>query len=260
MTYENPLKKIWRSGKASYGGWVSTADPTIAEWMAACGYDEILVDQQHGTVEAAQLSGVFTAIHAGGAIPITRVPAHEAASIGKSLDLGAQAVVIPMVNTAEEAAAAVAASRFPPRGGRSMGPVRAQLIFGSDDIEDLESPAMIMMVETAAGLANCEAIAATSGVDAIYIGPADLSIAIGVPYNRARRTPEQAAAHAAAVERVQKACEAAGIVAGMNCATGEQARGYVKQGFRMVTVTTDADIIPRDGAFQLAAAKGKSGG
>jgi 4-hydroxy-2-oxoheptanedioate aldolase len=137
-----------------------------------------------------------------------------------------------------------------------MGPVRAQLVFGSDDIEDLESPAIIVMVETAAGLANCEAIAAVNGVDAIYIGPADLSIAIGVPYNRGRRTQEQAAAHAAAVEKVRLACKKAGIVAGMNCATGEQARGYVEEGFRMLTVTTDGDMLFRDGTRELAIAKG----
>jgi 4-hydroxy-2-oxoheptanedioate aldolase len=255
--YENPLKKIWRSGRASYGGWVTTADPTIAEWMAAIGFDEVLVDQQHGTVDASSLGGVFTAIIAGGAIPTTRTPGHLATDIGKSLDLGAQAVVIPMVNTAEEAAAAVAASRFPPRGGRSMGPVRAQVTFGSDEIEDLESPAMIMMVETAAGLENCEKIAKVPGVDAIYVGPADLSIAIGVPYNRARRTKAQAAAHAAAVERVLKACKKAKIVAGMNCATGEQARGYAEQGFQFITVTTDGDMLFRDGLRELAAAKGK---
>lgn len=256
MTYQNPLRAIWASGRASYGGWVSTADPHIAEWIASCGFDEVLVDQQHGSVEPSQLGGVFTAITTGGAIPITRVASHDPAAIGKSLDLGAQAIVIPMVNSADEAARAVAATRFPPHGGRSMGPVRAHLVFGTDDIEDLESPAVIVMVETADGLANCEAIAATPGVDAIYIGPADLSIAIGVPYNRARRTAEQAAAHAAAVERVRKACDAAGIVAGMNCSTGEQALGYVQQGFRMVTVTTDADIIPRDGGLQLQIAKG----
>jgi 4-hydroxy-2-oxoheptanedioate aldolase len=256
MTYENPLKAIWQSGRASYGGWVTTADPTIAEWMAAIGFDEVLVDQHHGTVEPSQLSGVFTAIIAGGAIPTTRVAAHDPASIGKSLDLGAQAVVIPMVNSAEEAAAAVAASRFPPRGGRSMGPVRAQLTVGSDDIEDLESPAIIVMVETYSGLANVDAIAATPGVDAIYIGPADLSIALGVPYNRARRTLDQAKLHAEAVERVREACERHGIVAGMNCATGEQARGYVEQGFRMLTVTTDGDMLFRDGMRELAAAKG----
>jgi 4-hydroxy-2-oxoheptanedioate aldolase len=256
MGYENPLKAIWRSGRATYGGWVSTADPTIAEWIAACGFDEVLVDQQHGTIEPSQLGAVFAAIRAGGAIPITRVAAHDAASIGKSLDLGAQAIVIPMVNSAEEAADAVAASRFPPHGLRSFGPIRAHIAFGSDDIEDLESPAVIVMVETSAGLENCEDIAATPGVDAIYVGPADLSIAIGVQYDRSRRTPEEASAHAAAVERVRKACDAAGIVAGMNCATGEQARGYVEQGFRMVTVTTDADIIPRDGMRELGIARG----
>ena len=106
---------------------------------------------------------------------------------------GAQAIVIPMVNNGAEAARAVAACRFPPHGVRSMGPIRAHLVFGSEEIEDLESPVVMVMVETAAGLANVDEIAATPGVDAIYIGPADLSIALGVPFNRGRRTPEQAA-------------------------------------------------------------------
>ncbi len=139
-----------------------------------------------------------------------------------------------------------------------MGPIRAHLVFDSDEIEDLESPVCIAMVETAAGLANVDEIASTPGVDAIYIGPADLSIAIGVPFNRARRTPEQAAAHAAAVEKVRLACDRAGIVAGMNCSHGELARGYVEQGFRMVTVTVDADMIPRDGMRELGIAKGQA--
>jgi 4-hydroxy-2-oxoheptanedioate aldolase len=93
-------------------------------------------------------------------------------------------------------------------------------------------------------------------VDAIYIGPADLSVGLGIPYIRSHRTPEQAALHAEAIETVRKACDRHGIVAGMNCATGEQARGYVAQGFRMVTVTSDADMIPRDGMRELAIARG----
>jgi 4-hydroxy-2-oxoheptanedioate aldolase len=137
-----------------------------------------------------------------------------------------------------------------------MGPIRAHMVFGTDDIVDLESPVCIVMVETAAGLANVDAIASTPGVDAIYVGPADLSVGLGIPYIRSRRTPAEAALHAAAIETIRKACDRHGIVAGMNCATGEQARGYVEQGFRMVTVTTDADSIPRDGMRELAVAKG----
>jgi 4-hydroxy-2-oxoheptanedioate aldolase len=256
MTYENPLRAIWRSGRASYGGWTGSPDPIVAEWIASCGFDEVLVDQQHGAIEPNQLGAIFTGISARGAIPITRVAANDAAAIGKSLDLGAQGVVIPMVNDRAEAARAVAACRFPPHGVRSMGPIRAHMVFGSEEIDDLESPVCIVMVETAAGLANVDAIASTPGVDAIYVGPADLSIALGVPFNRGRRTPEQAARHAAAVETIRKACDRHGIVAGMNCSSGEIARGYVDAGFRMVTVTVDADMIPRDGMRELAVAKG----
>ena len=255
MTYENPLKAIWRSGRATYGGWTGSPDPVIAEWIASCGFDEVLVDQQHGAIEPNQLGPIFTAISARGVIPITRVPANDAAAIGKSLDLGAQAIVVPMVNNAAEAARVVAACRFPPNGVRSIGPIRAHLEVESEEIEDLMTPAVIVMVETADGLRNVDEIAATSGVDAIYIGPADLAIGLGIPWNRARRTPEQQKLHADAVEKVRRACDRHGIVAGMNCSNGEIAGGYVAQGFRMVTVTVDADMIPRDGMRELAIAK-----
>jgi 4-hydroxy-2-oxoheptanedioate aldolase len=256
MSYTNPLKAIWEAGRASYGGWTGSPDPVFAEWIAACGFDEVLVDQQHGAIEPNQLAGIFTSVMAGGAIPITRVAANDAAAIGKSLDMGAQGIVIPMVNTAEEAARAVAAAHYPPRGNRSMGPIRAHLTFGFE-LEDLESPVVIAMIETSSGLANVDAIASVPGVDALYVGPADLSLAIGVPFDRSARTADQARAHADAVERVRVACDRAGIVAGINCANGELARGYVEQGFRMVTVTADADMIPRDGMRELAAAKGE---
>ena len=124
-----------------------------------------------------------------------------------------------------------------------------------EEFDELESPAVIVMVETSDGLANVDEIASTAGVDAIYVGPADLSIALGVPWQRDRRTPDQATAHADAVERIRQACDRAGIVAGMNCSNGDVAGNYVAQGFRMVTVTVDADMIPRDGMRELARAK-----
>src|SRR4051794_8515146 len=130
MSYENPLKAIWASGRASYGGWTGSPDPIVAEWIASCGFDEVLVDQQHGAVDANQLGPIFAAIAARGVIPIPRVPSHDPAAIGKSLDLGAVAVVAPMVNSGAEAAAIVRACRFPPRGTRSFGPIRAHLDLG----------------------------------------------------------------------------------------------------------------------------------
>jgi 4-hydroxy-2-oxoheptanedioate aldolase len=259
MATQNPLRAIWNSGRASYGGWTGSPDPVLAEWLAGCGFDEVLVDQQHGTIEPNQVGAIFTSIAVQGAIPITRVAANDAAAIGKSLDLGAMGIVVPMVNTAEEAARAVAACRYPPDGVRSMGPIRAHLVHGFE-IEDLQSPAVIVMVETAAGLANVEAIAAVPGVDAIYVGPADLSIALGVPFDRDARTPAQSKKHADSVAKILATCNRQKIVAGMNCPNGEIARGYVEQGFRMVTVTADADMIPRDGMRELAAAKGQSAG
>jgi 4-hydroxy-2-oxoheptanedioate aldolase len=255
MTYRNPLKAIWESGRTSYGGWTGSPDPVIAEWIASCGFDEVLVDQQHGAIEPNQLGPIFAAISARGAIPITRVAVNDFTAIGKSLDLGAEAIVVPMVNNRAEAARVVNACRYPPNGMRSMGPIRQHLVVDSEELDDLETPAVIVMVETADGPANVEEIASTPGVDAIYVGPADLGIALGIPWNRAKRSAEQQAQHDAAVERIRQACDRAGIVAGMNCSNGDIAGAYVAQGFRMVTVTVDADMIPRDGMRELARAK-----
>src|SRR6187402_3111554 len=104
MASVNPLLELWRSGKPSLGGWLTTADPQIVEYLASCGFDEVCIDQQHGLADGAMLAGCFRAIELHGAAPTTRVPANDFAEIGKALDVGAVAIVVPMVNTAEEAA------------------------------------------------------------------------------------------------------------------------------------------------------------
>ena len=130
MASVNPLLERWRAGKPSLGGWLTTADPQIAEFIASCGFDEICVDQQHGLADGAALAGVFRAIEVHGAAPTTRVPANDFAEIGKALDVGAVAIVVPMVGTAEEAARAATACHYPPRGIRSVGPLRGPLARG----------------------------------------------------------------------------------------------------------------------------------
>ena len=123
MTSVNPLLALWRAGKPSLGGWLTTADPQIAEYLATGGFDEICVDQQHGFADSSTLASVFRAIEIHGVAPTTRVPANDFAAIGFALDVGAVAIVVPMVGTADEAAAAVEACHYPPRGRRSVGAV-----------------------------------------------------------------------------------------------------------------------------------------
>lgn len=253
MAYVNPIKARWAAGEAELGGWLVTSDVIAASFMAGCGFDDVCVDLQHSIVDPKDLVPLFLAIEAKGSVPIARVPANDFSMIGNVLDLGAQAVIIPMVNNGAEAARAVDACRFPPFGHRSAGWLRHPSTSG--DVRDVENVACIVMVETADGLANCESIAAVPGVDCIYIGPGDLSLALGVPFDN--RTPEQTKLFTDAVERVRRACDAAEIVAGMHCAGGRQARGYLDQGFRYLTVTHDITLISK-GREDLAIVRGEA--
>jgi 4-hydroxy-2-oxoheptanedioate aldolase len=256
MPSVNPLLSLWRAGRPTLGGWLTTADPHIAEHLAACGFDEICVDQQHGLADVSSIAGSFRAIELGGAAPTTRVPANDPAEIGKALDLGAVAVVVPMVGTPAEAAAAAAACHYPPRGQRSVGPLRGPLSRMSDRLDALDEAACVVMVETAEGLRNVDAIAATPGVDAIYIGPGDLALGLGLSAWSEDWNSEEAAVHREAVERIRSACRRHGVAAGFHCGDGESARRYLDDGFLMVTVATDLGLIATGGRSELAAARG----
>ena len=179
MTSVNPLLALWRAGKPSLGGWLTTADPQIAEYLASGGFDEICVDQQHGLADSSNLASVFRAIEVHGVAPTTRVPSNDFAAIGFALDIGAVAIIVPMVGSAEEAAAAADACHFPPRGHRSVGPLRGAFVRASDRLDALDEAACVVMIETEDGVRNVDAIAATPGVDAIYIGPGDLALGLG---------------------------------------------------------------------------------
>ena len=166
MAYTNPLIARWRSGPA-FGFWCSTSNAAQAEYVVDSGIDWMAWDQQHGLVSDNDLAGLMRVVRGTNVAPVIRVGANDPLLIGRALDAGAAGVIIPLVNTADEAAHAVTACRFPPNGTRSFGPNRATIAMDSLDPRIIEDVACIVMVETAEGLANVEAIAATPGVDAI---------------------------------------------------------------------------------------------
>jgi 4-hydroxy-2-oxoheptanedioate aldolase len=251
VSFVNPLLERWASGGVVYSGWVSTGEPLIASFLAGCGFDEVLVDLQHGAVEMGDLPRAFAAIEARGVAPAARVPVNDAMLIGRALDLGALSVMVPMVETPGEAAAAVAACRFPPLGRRSMGPIRAMTTMGSDRPSDLNQVACIVQVETALGLRNVDQIAATPGLTGIFIGPSDLALSLGLDETDPAVQPQRAEAHAA----ILAATKRHGIVAGIITGNGTQAAAHVEQGFRLVALTADITLIAEGGARELAAAR-----
>jgi 4-hydroxy-2-oxoheptanedioate aldolase len=203
---------------------------------------------------------VLQAIQSGGSVPITRVAGLDPLAIGKVLDLGSLGVIVPMVESAAEAARAAAACRYPPAGSRSVGAMRPGPVMGSDDVDDWAQVACVVMVETVRGLEDVEAIAATPGVDAIYVGPGDLGISMGMSAYPARRSPEEAERHRAALERVRVACDRAGIACGLFVGEGAAAKGYLDQGFRLVTASIDFTLIEAGSRRDLAIARGELAG
>jgi 4-hydroxy-2-oxoheptanedioate aldolase len=258
MSSVNPLLELWRSGKPSLGGWLTTADPQIVEYLATCGFDEICIDQQHGLADGSSLAGLFRSIELHGAAPTTRVPANDFTAIGMALDVGAVAIVVPMVGSSEEAARAADACHYPPRGGRSIGPLRGSLFRVSTRLEALDEAACVVMVETAEGLRNVDEIAATPGVDAIYIGPGDLGLGLGMSAWSDDWTPAEAETHADAIAAVLAACNRHGIAPGIHTGDGVTARRYLEQGFLMVTVANELGLITKGGRAELALARGST--
>jgi 4-hydroxy-2-oxoheptanedioate aldolase len=251
VAFVNPLLERWAAGGVVYSGWLSSGEPLIASFLAACGFDEVLVDLQHGAVEIGHLPGAFAAIEARGVAPAARVPVNDPTMIGRVLDLGALSVMVPLVETPEEAARAVGACRFPPLGRRSMGPIRAMTTMGSDRPTDLNEVACIVQVETAKGLRNVDSIAATPGLTGIFIGPSDLAISLGLDEMDPAVQPRREDAHAAILAATQRH----GIVAGIITGNGTQAAQRLEQGFRLVALTADITLIAEGGARELAAAK-----
>jgi 4-hydroxy-2-oxoheptanedioate aldolase len=251
----NKIKQMWRDGKCATLGWLSVAHGYTAEVMAHQGFDALCVDLQHGTAEMGDVLPMLQAISQTDTVPVVRVAWNDPAAIMKALDLGAMCIIVPLVNNAEEAAKAVAACRYPPVGMRSNGPVRAVLYGGADYVANANDEIIVMaMIETKEGIANLDAICATPGLDAVYIGPADLSFALGL----APRADNPDPLHIATCDKIRVAAHKAGIKCVMHCAAAPFAAGAVKRGFDMVMLTSDASCMAAGAKAQLEELKAKS--
>jgi 4-hydroxy-2-oxoheptanedioate aldolase len=232
----NRMKQIWREGRWVTMGWLSISNGFTAEVMARQGFDALVIDMQHGLTDMANLWPMLQAVSQTDTVPVVRVPWNDPATIMKALDFGAYAIIVPLINTAEDAAKAVAACRYPPVGMRSSGPVRAIHYGGPDYLARANDEIVVMaMVETKEGLANLDAICATPGLDAVYIGPSDLSFALGM----APRGDNPDPAHIAACDRIRDVAHKHGIKACMHCASAAFGAGAVKRGFDLVMLTSD---------------------
>ena len=236
----NRLREIWARGGAVANGWLAIPNSFSAETMAHQGWDSLTIDLQHGVVDYQAMVGMLQAISTTDTVPVVRVPWLEPGILMKTLDAGAYGVICPMVNTRADAEKLVAYTHYAPRGTRSFGPVRALLYGGADYPKHANDTIVTFaMIETAQALDNLEDILSTPGLDAIYIGPSDLSLALGCNPTFDDLDPKAATA----VEHILARARAHGLVAGIHNGSPEAAARRIALGFQFVTISSDARLI-----------------
>ena len=235
------------------GYWVVLDAPVATERLARLGYDYVCIDGQHGLLEYSGILRALMAVDAGGSsVGLVRVGANDPFLIGQALDAGAAGVIVPLVNSAADAARAVSAALYPPLGTRSYGPMRSGLRVGPKPGESNASVSCLAMIETSEGLANVEEICAVPGLTGVYVGPSDLSIAVGGAFPA---DPAVADVFQEALVRIRDAAAAAGVAAGIHTSSGAEAARLLSEGFTFATVSSDLGDLERGAADQLRVAR-----
>ncbi len=234
------LRDLVDSGRPTIGGWCAIPSAFSAEILACAGFDWVCIDGQHGLIGYQQTTAMLQALDARGVGTLVRAQWNDPSSIMKALDAGAQGVIVPMVNSAAEAVQATRASRYPPLGFRSWGPVRASLGNTSYSPESANREIVcIVMVETPEAVDAVDEIVDVPGVDGILIGPYDLSLTTNLNVD----TPGEKPKDVEQIARILAACERAGIPAGITCLTGDDVRKRRAQGFRLLQLGSDLGFL-----------------
>ena len=229
------LPEKFASDSTSFGCWLKVPSSATAEIAALSGFDYVCIDMQHGFSDRNDLIPMLQAVQPHSPRAIVRVPSNEPSVIGWALDAGATGVIVPLVNSAEEAEKAVRACLYPSRGNRSMGPTRAERVFGEEYVQGVgDSIQCLPMIETLDALNNLESILSVDGVDSIYVGPSDLSVNLGLPKGNNDGNPK----FDEALEKILSSCEKHGVVPGIH-ANSSLADIRQQQGFRILTVVED---------------------
>jgi 4-hydroxy-2-oxoheptanedioate aldolase len=252
---DNTLKQIWADGETAVGAWCGLPDTISAELLGRVGFDYICVDTQHGLSDYSTTLAILQTLEPCPATTIVRVPWNEPGVIGRTLDAGAQGIIVPMVNSPEEAEAAVRACRYAPDGARSWGPMRIAGLYDSYTTDGAnEMVACIPMIETAQAVDAIDEILSVPGIDAIYVGPADLSITLGQPPRG-----DNDGDFAEAIARILEACADHDVVPGIHANPDLYAK-RAEQGFKMITVCNDTQALATGARQMLDDARSGLGG
>jgi len=250
------LARRLRKGETIYGAWCMTGSSVVAETIAREGFAALVLDAQHGLWDISSLIAGIGAVSHAGAAPVVRVPLNDIALVSRALDFGAEAIIAPMINSADDARRFAAAAKYPPLGERSWGPLLAMpLQKRSEPVEYLreanEGTLTFAMIETAAALANADAIAATAGVDALFVGPYDLATAL----SNGTAQDVQASQVERAIDKICAAATTAKKIAGIYCRDAESAVAMAERGFRFIIAGNDLTTLRGATAAQLKVLK-----
>ena len=246
---ENTVKKIWARGEAVVNGWLSIPSSFAAEVMAHQGFDSLTVDMQHGVVDYQTAVTMLQAVSTTRVIPLARVPWNDPALLMKILDAGVYGVICPMINTRAQAEALVGACKYAPRGYRSWGPVRASIYGGADYGDHANEDLIVMpMIETAEAVKNIDEILRVPGIDAVYVGPSDLSLTLGCKPRLDQTDPPVVEAQ----QKIVEACKRHGVAAGIHNATAAYAQKMIAAGYQFVTLASDSRFMAAKAAEEVA--------
>jgi len=239
----NRIRELFAAKTCATMGWIALNSTYSAELMGHAGFDTVVVDLQHGPLYLDAAVPLLQALSSTPAMPMARCSDNNFFEINKLLDAGAYGIICPMVNSAEEAARFVSYLRYPPLGQRSFGPTRVSFAAGANYAGEANDNILgFAMIETAEGMANLDAIAATPGLDGIYVGPADLTLSLHqgrLPPGFDREEPEMIAA----LQTIVAACKKNGLRAALHCGTPDYAAKAIGWGFDMTTVGGDARFL-----------------
>ena len=253
---KNKIKQMMADGKPVINGWLQIPNSFSAEIMANQGWDSLTIDMQHGVIDYPNALQMLQSISTTETTPLARVNWNEPGQIMKILDAGCYGVICPMISNKEQAEKFVQACMYPPKGYRSFGPVRG-LVYGGADYGDHanEEILKIAMIETKESLDKLDEIMSTPGVDGIYIGPADLSLAIGEKpsFDKSENDPVFSV-----IMKILDHAKKNNIFAGLHNMTAEYAQKMIDRGFQFVTVGSEQRFMSSAGKSVLEKLKGKT--
>lgn len=239
----NPVKRKLREGKPTFGTWLSLDNLHTARVLARAGFDWLTLDLEHSAIDWNRAAAVFAVVADAGCVPLARVPEGNHHLIKRVLDAGAWGIVVPMVNTVEQARLAIAAAKYPPEGNRSAGGGMHALGFGAAADEYYERAneeiLVVLQTESPTGVENASEIYRLPGCDAIFVGPVDLSFTMRSPDGR-KPTPEE---HEAMIQRIIAVGREAGTPTGIHCMESEEALCRARQGMQFLAVGSDLRML-----------------